>query len=192
MPTVIQRAIIKGTLLDAVNLRMMFSGEVIGDDVSDTSAIWTEYLDGIFTADALGAFAASMIFNTYELQQLDTGHWITRDEVSYPKVGLSAGEAAPNHTAAVLIGKSLGIRKIGRKFLSGVVTSHIDGNAVDSTVMGNLAAMLLAYISPVLAVDELDLYPGIVAGTGTFYRFLGGFVSAFLGTMRRRKPGVGF
>lgn len=191
MPTPrVERAILKGTLLDAVQMRMMFTAQ-LSDSIDILNApAWDVYVPAIFE-DILTAFEPEWITYSIELQYRDGSQWVTYDEHELELAGASAGTGAPNHTAAVLIAKALGVRKMGRKFLSGIVTSHIAGNALDATLLVSFAGALLAYISPQTGVGMSDLTPGILDKTGTFRPFVGGFVSAFLGTMRRRKPGVG-
>ena len=155
------------------------------------SPAWDSYLDSIFTSSLLSYLVTQFIWNTVELQYYSAGHWITYDEHAFSKQGTQSSGKVPNHTAVVLIGKALGLRKMGRKFISGLNEAYVEGNTVTSTFLADLATVLLAYITPVTGVGTADLTPGIVDKAGVFHPYVGGFVSAYLGTMRRRKPGIG-
>lgn len=186
----IERAIMKGTVLDLVQTRTMFTALLAdGVDVTDAPA-WPVYVHGIFTP-ILTAISSAWTTSTLELQYRSGSSWVTYDEVAFTLGASNSGDVSPNYVAVVLIGKALGLRKMGRKFFTGIPKSLLSGNALGGAFLAGFASSLLAYISPQTGVGMSDLTPGIVDVAGTFHPFVGGFVSSFLGTMRRRKPGLG-
>ncbi len=186
----IERAILTGQILNAVEIKNMFVAEVteVGGDTSPI--MWGVYIDQ-FLNELEDLTGADVTFSGFEIQQLISGEW---NSTGLFPVTFSTGSNSPNipnQMAVVLIGKALGIRKIGRKFLAGVSFGAIAGNALVGGAIATAANLLVLYISPVNGIGGGVLQPGIVTKAGAFHAFVGGIVSSFLGTMRRRKPGVG-
>lgn len=191
MTTVIGRGVLKGTLLGTVQTRSMFTYEIASyTDVADENTLVDGYLHSIFD-DLVPAICNAWQTTTVEVQRWTSPSWYTLDEHAINVSGTNSGAPAPNFLSPVFIAKSLGVRKIGRKFIPGVVLSNISQNTLITSVMTQLGTAFLAYITPYTETGLPTLTPGILDKTGTFYAFLGGFVSSLLGTMRRRKPGLG-
>lgn len=186
----VQRAVVKGLLGEAVQTRSMFTATVVvipGDEVED---YWGAYLDSIyanvvlFTGDWWSAYEV-------EVSSFSGGSWVPFDSFAVTYAGGVSGDVLPNASAAVLLGKASGLRHVGRKFLSAISEAKSDGNTLLAGAMVDAAAALLAYVTPLTTILGTELTPGILDKAGTFHPFVSGVVSSILGSMRRRKPGVG-
>lgn len=187
----IQRAILKGYLAQAVNLRMMFTCDVVEVGGDTSQILWDAYMSSLFdTLD--GMVHTSVSFYQYELQEWTSPSWVPFDLIDVTEAGTGTGDVLPNQSAIVLIGKALGLRHIGRKFLSGIPEAAQDAGAIAGLYIAGAAALLLAYVTPFTGIGGGTITPGIKDKNNIFRPFVGGVVSSFLGTMRRRKPGVGF
>lgn len=186
----IERAIVKATLFSIVQARNMFTCEVVesGGDTSDL--LWQAYLDSVYSSTFLSNIHPGFVAYEAEIQRYGT-EWETVSSLTEDWTGTASGDPLPNAVAYVLIGKALGVRKMGRKFFGVVPEMANAGNAVMSGIMAVLADVLLAYITPFTGIGGGTITPGIVDSAGTFHRFVGGSVSSLLGSMRRRKPGLG-
>ncbi len=186
----IEKAVVHGLVTNAVQVRNMFTCEVI-EQGGDTSAIlWEAYLTSVY--DPIQNLAGSYLdFTEYEVFRLTGGEWVLIDTQPLdfePGVGTSM---LMNAGAWVLIGKALGIRKMGRKFFSGLPTTMVANNTLTVTGLVYAAQALAGYLTPFTGLGGGTITPGVWGKDAAFHPFVGGVVSAFLGTMRRRKPGVG-
>jgi hypothetical protein len=129
--------------------------------------------------------------SSYELQTYSAGSWVPYDELTYVTGGTATDDRWPNAVAIVLIAKAAGLRHVGRKFFSPVTEVLATANSLVGTAMISAASGLLAYITPFEGIGGGTITPGVVDKTGTFHPFVGGFVSSLLGSIRRRKPGIG-
>ena len=190
MTVILTKAVLKGHLFGLVETRNIFTAEVIlgnGDTLDD---IWKGYLDEIITA-IRSWLSTAWTNDTLETFIWDINHWQPQEETVYNWVGLGSGDALANLVASVFIGKTLHLRTVGRKFFSGLIESGVAGNSLTGNAVAAFAAACAAYISVWTSSNNGTVTPGVVAKNGTFYRFTSGFVSSLLGTMRRRKPGLG-
>lgn len=108
--------------------------------------------------------------------------------------GRTLAEAAmlPLQVAAVVTASTTVLRSRGRKFLT-VVAEDQQGLGVitNATLLGDLAAWAALWITSI-ATENGRFYPGIlIKGGPAFAGFTEVAVRTLLGTMRRRKPGVG-
>lgn len=186
----IQRAVVKGTLFSTVQVRNMFTCDVVESGGDTFELLWTTYLESIYS-EVIGLAVDQLVYYSYELQNYSAGQWVPFDEVDFDWVGENNLAALPNAVAVVLLGKASGLRHVGRKFFSGITENQSDGNALFTTSLAVAASALLAYITPFTGIGGGTITPGIVDGSGTFHPFVGGVVSTLLGSMRRRKPGLG-
>jgi hypothetical protein len=143
-------------------------------------------------SDVSAVLHTSVLFYQYELQYYAAGQWVPYDLIAINNSGAGTGDALPNQSAVVLIGKAFGIHGIGRKFLSGIPESAQAAGALVAPYIAGFATVLLDYITPFTGIGGGTITPGVLDKHGTFRPFVGGFVSSLLGSMRRRKPGVGF
>lgn len=189
MPTT-ERAVLKGTIASAVEIRNIFTAEVteVGADTSEL--LWDVYMTAMID-DLADLVHSSVHWYAYDVFQLNAGQWELIDEVTVDVDGANGGEALLNAAAIVLIGKATGIRHMGRKFISGLSEANVVANGFAVGFAASLATALVSYISPVTGIGGGTLVPGTVDSNGGFWPFVGGVVSSILGTMRRRKPGNG-
>jgi hypothetical protein len=168
----------------------MFTCNVVPSG-SDTSAVlWDAYLDSIYTS-VIEACTTNVVFYSYEVQQPVGLQWETIDEVAFNYTGVNTGEALPNAVALVLLGKATGIKHVGRKFFSGISEAFAWNNTIATGVVARAAMILAAYITPFTGLSGGVITPGVRDNAGVFHAFVGGMVSSLLGSMRRRKPGLG-
>lgn len=186
----IERAILKGTALDLVQTRTMFTARLSNDTAEMNGPAWETYIESVFTP-VLAIICNVWSTSTVELQYLESGHYITYEERVLSITGSNTGEPSPNYVAVVLIAKAIGLHALGRKYFTGIPKAIVDGNALLSTHLVGFGNALAAYITPMTGVGMSDVEPGIVDKNFVFHPFVGGQISAFLGTMRRRKPGLG-
>jgi hypothetical protein len=186
----IERAVLKGTLGDVVQIRNIFTAEIteVGADTSEL--LWDVYIDALM-GEVVNLLAPITHFSGYDVYQLQAGQWVLLDEVTLNVTGAGSSEPLLNQAAVVLIGKAAGVRHMGRKFFGALNEYDVVGNSLITTAAAGFAALLLAYISPVTGIGGGTLQPGTVDVNGGFWPFVGGTVSSLLGTMRRRKPGNG-
>jgi hypothetical protein len=135
--------------------------------------------------------SVNVVFTSYELQALSGSQWLTFAEPAVTWAGTLTGKQAPNQVALVLIGKAVGLFHLGRKFFSGISENTLEGNVLDPANMAKAVSTLAAYITPFTGIGGGTITPGVLDKDLVFHPFVGGFVSSFLGTMRRRRPGYG-
>lgn len=186
----IERAVVSGYLAGVVATRNMLTCDVVPSGGDTQQLLWDVYLQDIYNT-IYSILAPLATVDSYELQSYSGGQWIPYDLVAFPKTGGATGDNLPNAVAAVLLGKASGLRHMGRKFFSGVAESYTLGNTLTTAGMAVAASALLAYITPFTGIGGGTIEPGTVNSAGVFSPFVGGLVSSLLGSMRRRKPGVG-
>lgn len=186
----IERAIMYGKIAGLVETRNMFHAEITpiaGDDIHD---LWYAYLEPIYS-HLQNLTAPAWTTYQYELQTRIGDEYVTYYTGAFSLSGTAQGDLIPNIVSMVLLGVAPGIRKVGRKFFSGLAESAVNGNSLAVSAATDAAAMLLAYITPATSILGSQLVPGIVNSVGTFSAFTSGAVSSLLGSMKRRKPGRG-
>jgi hypothetical protein len=186
----IQRAILEGSIADLVQVRNMFTCEVI-ESGGDTSAIlWEAYMSSILDTVTV-LVSTSVHFYEYIVETYTAGDWIPSDAVALDEDGVAEAEPLPYQSALVLIGKAAGLRGIGRKFISGIGEDYGSAGVMIASYLIDAALVLAAYVTPFEGLGGGTITPGILDKSGSFRPFVSGWVSSLLGTMRRRKPGVG-
>jgi hypothetical protein len=185
-----QRAIVKATAFGTVQIRNMYTAEVVETGGDTAEMLWHIYLDAIYTT-ILSQLSTGFVTYAVELQERVGAAWVPTLEYPEAWTGTGIGDPLPNAVAMVLIGKGAGLRHVGRKFFGPIAETTNIGNTIAAGVMVILSEALLNYVSPVTGIGGGSLTPGVLSKTGTFYPFVGGIVSSLLGSMRRRKPGIG-
>lgn len=186
----IQRAVVKGTIASVVQTRSMFTCEVVESGGDTYDILWDAYLQDLYShIDNLISTVCAV--TDYELQNYSAGHWVPFLVVDFPKAGTISGEQIANAVALVLIGKAAGLRHMGRKFISALAESGVSGNTIISALLPEAVLALTSYVTPFTGIGGGTLTPGVVDKVGTFHAFVGGVVSSILGSIRRRKPGLG-
>lgn len=185
-----QRAVVSGSIGGLVQTRSMFTADVVESGGDTAAVLWTAYLDSIYVA-FIDTFHVSYSTQSYEIQSYSGGHWIPTDVVPFVHQGTAAADALANIMSVVLVGKGAGLRKVGRKFLGVIGEVCVSGNSLVGNYVTYAAAALAAYLTAFTGIGGGTITPGIVDKLGNFVPFVGGFVSSLLGSMRRRKPGLG-
>lgn len=186
----VQRAVLKGMIAGAVQTRTIFTADVTvvpGDLYED---YWDPYIDQMMD-QVTGILADIWVAYEVEIQTPSGTNWVPVATWAKTNHGAVSGDAHPNAVAAVLLGKATGARHVGRKFFSGVAESMTTANALTAGAALYMADALLYYVSPLVTIVGSVLQPGVVDKNMTFHPFVGGLVSSLLGSMRRRKPGLG-
>lgn len=186
----IMRAVVKGNLAAIVQYRNMFTADVVPSGGDTAEILWTAYLSSIY--DEIKQIMANIVnIDGYDLYAPLGSQWELVQEVSWVTGGTISTDYQPFAVAAVLIGKAAGVRKMGRKFFGGIAESMTSGNYLTTAAMSQAALACLAYVTPFTGLGGGTITPGIRTQAGVFHPFVGGVVSSVLGSMRRRKPGVG-
>jgi len=186
----IVRAVVKGTLFGQVQTRNMFVGNYAMSEGDTLNDLCQGYCGTIYSA-IRGILGGQFTTHTLETQTYAQGHWFTFDEASFVWAGSGSGEQLLNQAAVVLVAKISGSYAHGRKFFSGISENAAEGNSLSSIAFAVAAAALVAYVSPYTSEHGGYFNPGILLSNGTFRTFTSGFVATLLGSMRRRKPGLG-
>lgn len=186
----VERAVVKGLLFGTVEVRNVFTADIYPAGGDTNVVLWMQYLGAIYDAVT---YACNAGFATYEVELSFpvAGQWPIYDVEAFVKTGARTGEPLPNVVSIVLLGVAAGVRHVGRKFFGGLDEASTIGNVIASGEVAHIATALLAYITPATGLGAGLLQPGVVDKTGTFHPFIGGIVSSLLGSMRRRKPGIG-
>lgn len=188
--TGVLRAILKGRLAGTVATRNMFTGQIqlAGTD-TDMDVLYA-YLQEIF--DDLDPFLSTVwTAESVDIQHYVDGEWFTMSTHLADFAGTASGDYLPNLVAGVLIGKVPGWRALGRKFISGIAESSTTANALTATALAAFTLACVHYVAPFYTTEGSLFGPGVVDKNGSFHAFSSGLVSSLLGSMRRRKPGLG-
>jgi hypothetical protein len=172
----------------------MFVADVLCADTEGYPQVFNPYLDSV-TEPIKPFLGSAWTTETVELQSFvnDAGHiiWNPMQEYTNGSSGTGSGEVIANLVAGVFVARSTLFRARGRKFWSGLTESAVVGNSLTSTAMIAFLAGLTAYITQYTTEAGSTLTPGVIGKDGNFHQFTSGFVSSLLGSMRRRKPGLG-
>lgn len=190
MPSVVAKAVLKGRLLGEVQTRNIFYGQadVVLPDTQTMLAIL--YISEVLTP------IRSYISTLWTAEGVDVYNWVAGEWAfigtqSWSWNGSSSADILPYQVAAVLLGKTLAKRKLGRKFIAGFTEGASTGASFTGAVLTALGTSALAYVTAYTSSAGSVWAPGIQTKGGTWYSFTGGAVSSLVGSMRRRKPGLG-
>ena len=186
----IERAIRKFTLFSAVQGRSMYTAMVNVSEGDTSRSLWEGYLSGI-EASLQPWLSSGCVFTTVERQTRIGDSWYTQEEWPSSFAGAQTGDAVANLLAIVFIGVASSFHGHGRKFISGLAEATVSGNVIAAGAVADMATALAHYIGVYTSVHSGTLTPGVLDKAGGFHSFSSGFVSSLLGTMRRRKPGIG-
>jgi len=178
-----------GTIASTVQIRGMYTCQVTPSGGDTSAVLWDAYMTSIL--DALEFLSTLVHWYEYDVQEYSGGSWVLQDVVSVNTDGTGGGDILPYQNAITFVAKAYGLRKIGRKFLPGVTESMQVAGVIGAGYAATLAAFLLAYVTPFTGIGGGVITPGIVDSSGSFHPFLNGVVSSVIGSMRRRKPGIG-
>lgn len=185
-----ERLILKGTIANLVEIRNMFTCSVVPSGGDTSAVLWAGYWSSL-EVQYEGISHFGVHFYEYEVQAFIGGSWVPQDVVALNLDGVQTGDVLPFQNAIVFIAKAAGLRAVGRKFLAGIPEANTNSGVLAGSMISAAANFLAAYITPFTGIGGGTITPGILDKTGTFRPFVGGFVSSLLGSMRRRKPGLG-
>ena len=186
----VERVVLKGLLGGVVATRTIFTGDVAIVSPDTAAIVWGDYITGIL-APIRPYMTGVMVWSSFDRYlQLGT-QWEFVESVVYNNNGSGSGDTLANLVAAPMIASAGGIRKIGRKFWSGLSEASVSGNSLVSGALAAFATGCAAWISLYTSTHGSTISPGIVDKLHVFRPFVSGVVSSLLGTMRRRKPGLG-
>lgn len=188
--TGITRTILKGILGGSVQTRSMFTGDVVLLSTDHDFDVITGYLNTIF-APVTTYISNVWVPTSVEIQHYVDGEYITMEDTPYTYTFEGSGDWMPFLVSVVFVAKAIGKRLIGRKFLPGVTEAAASTNGLVSGAVAAFAAACACYIGTYTTPLGSTYTPGIVDKTGAFHTFSSGILSTLLGTMRRRKPGIG-
>jgi hypothetical protein len=186
----IDKCVVSGLLMNLVNTRTIFHAQTAASTEANNENLWDAYLSNFYT-EVRPLLAGTFQTVSYELFHQVQNGWVPYYTWSIDFSGTASGDQLPNQNAAVLISKINGRGAVGKKFMSGLAESMVTGNSLTSAALIVAAEALVAYILPFPGIGEDLLTPGIVDKGGVFRAFVGGVVSSFIGSQRRRKPGNG-
>lgn len=186
----IQRAVVKGSIASLVQIRHVFTADLVEGGSDTYLSMWQIYLNILFT-EVCQMLSGQVVYTDFETYIPVAGQWVLLNQSVMAASGAEGGDYLPNAVAAVLLGVAAGSRHVGRKFFSGIAETFTANNVLTGAAVGFAAQSLIDYITPYNGIFGGTMTPGTVDKTGTFHPFVGGIVSSLLGSMRRRKPGVG-
>lgn len=191
MPQIlVKRAILKGHLFGTVQTRNMFTAQVALNEGDTDIDIWSGYIGPMMTA--IRPYMGSVwTIEQMEIQVRESGIWYTTTEQPYDWNGTASGDQIANTVAAVFVGVVSLYHAHGRKFWSGLAETAVNGNTLTSPAVAAFASAAAMYVSTYTSSNGGYVQPGIIGKDNLFHAFVSGFVSSLLGTMRRRKPGLG-
>lgn len=184
------KVVVKGSLLGQ-NIRNIYTFEwtdPLGANVIETDI--TGYLDDIYTP-LLGNLVNDLTFSDYDVYKWVSPNWSYLGSIPWSQVGTDTQDPLPNQMAAVILGKVLGRRGFGRKFFAGISEGAQSGGTLIGSLVTTLVGVATAYITP-HGGGAIWLTPGVIDSAHNFHAFTSGVVDVLLGSMRRRKIGVGF
>lgn len=190
MAFVIERAVVKGLVGSIIETRNIFTCEIDYDALDDREGVWLWYINGVFDP-VTDMFSSLFTITEVEIFTWNISEWQTVDSFSYTFTGNGGGDSYNSMIAAVMIGKALGLRRLGRKFLGPLAEAAISGNTLVSGAVAMMASALIAYVSSFVTTNGSVVVPGIMDKGNVFRPFIGGVVSPLLGTCRRRKQAQG-
>jgi len=105
--------------------------------------------------------------------------------------GIDETSILPPQMAAVILGLTSNIKTRGRKALAGICVDGILNGEPTAALLVALTIGVAGYITRLPGATG-DVIPGTWSRkTNVFHPFISGIADVLLGTMRRRKPGVG-
>ncbi len=185
------KAVLKGNLAGAAQTRNVFyfDGTTEGDQYIPADI--ELYIDTLW---APVQQLISLIWECYEIEVFKwvPTHWEHFAVIPYTAAsGVAVDDAFPNQMAAVILGITSALKTRGRKAIAGFVDTSAVAGLLTGGALIQLALAMSIYVSH-LHGSTGDLVPGTwTRATNTFHPFIGGVADAILGTMRRRKPGIG-
>lgn len=186
----VQRGVAKGSIGTIVQIRNVFTCDMVESIANDYTQLWTYYLTDVLDP-ICQCLAGVILYTDFEFYVPSGDDWILTGAGPLASGGQEGGDYLPNAVAIVLEGIAAGSRHIGRKFFSGVAEGFTSGNVLTGAAVGYAATALYHYVTPYSPFGGGSYTPGTYDKNHVFHPFVSGIVASLLGSQRRRKPGVG-
>lgn len=191
------KAVMKARLLAAIEVRNVYYAETTSDYTGPNQDIVDDLKDWMV---ALWAPLAADFTNQFHAYEVEVYQWVSLGGVGWQPIGASSlnltgtssGDPLPPQVAAVAIAKTAIKRTFARKFLAGFVENTQAAGTLAAGVVTELAAYTVIWLVPFTGEATTKVFtPGLWTKNHVFEPFVSVLASAILGTMRRRKVGVG-
>ena len=188
----VYQVVLRGRLFGTVETRNVFyvrtgdaypAQQVMIDMGAWLTAMWTPML--------------GLLSNLWHSYQVDlskrvqgTPGWVPVLQFALGIQGASSGDMLPSQMAAVWVAKTLVRKTFSRKFIAGVTEAQSNSTQLITSAISDLADAMSVWIAGYEA-QSVSYESGLWAKNNTFVPLFQGTVDAIMGTMRRRKQGVG-
>lgn len=185
--------VVKGkvaSLYDIVNVFHFVKG--VDTEDSELEDLCADWIDGMWTPIAPYLSAAYSI-HSFGLRKYVDGVWGLESVHSISIAGSDSSEMLPLQNAAVALTRT-GIKRVfGRKFIGPLTITSISSTELASAALIAMASFTAKWIAGQDGIGAgHNIRPRIYRkDTGQFEALLGGAVDVLVGSMRRRKVGVG-
>lgn len=185
------KVVLKGLMLTQVQTRNVF----YFDTTTEGPQYWeddiTTYL-GALWAEVVNYVSPLWAGYAYEVYTWVAPSWTPTFVHNISLVGVDViGEILPTQMAAVALALTTHLKTRGRKAIAGFCTDALVDGVLISGAISSLIGFAAAYVTRITGSTG-DLVPGTWSRkTSTFYPFISGIANTVMGTMRRRKIGVG-
>lgn len=185
------KVVLKGLMLAQVQTRNVFYFDTTTEGPQYWEADITDYLNVLWSA-VLPYISPLWAGYGYDVYTWVAPSWVPTFTENIPLVGADViGELLPTQMAGVVLALTNHLKTRGRKAIAGFCTDALLDGVLVSGAISALILYAAAYITRVTGSTG-DLVPGTWSRkTNTFYPFISGIAATILGTMRRRKIGVG-
>jgi hypothetical protein len=191
----VYKTVVTGKIFSGVTTKNVFyhfasSPDNDGQSVADL----TDFASELFTAlkPALSDFWNTTNVEVYRWDTVATPQWWQRIGGNDLIVqGENTVDALPTQMAYVIVAHTLGKRSFARKFFAGPHDDCVVENRVVAGTLAVLANTAFLWISNYVGATSVLYQPGLWRKTNEFAGFIDFVVDDLLGTMRRRKAGVG-
>jgi hypothetical protein len=188
------KVVAKARLFSTIEVRNVFYCDVDLVSAPEKTDVLSDLGDWVHSVyQGLYTFTVSA-FSLYEADVYiwNTSEWIPYGSVPLTFTGFESGDGLPSQMAAVAIGRTIVKRVFARKFFAGISESaNLNGSLVSGAVIA-LGTALAAWITPFTGdATGLTFTPGTWTQANASASFITGIADAIMGTMRRRKLGVG-
>jgi hypothetical protein len=105
--------------------------------------------------------------------------------------GESISDMLPHACAPVITAKTMAPKSRGRKFIAGVTENNVDDSIPTGDLLTDLLGAAVVWLTDISLGTSFDLEPCITCIDGVMRLLVSTVISTVVGSMRRRKPGVG-
>jgi hypothetical protein len=185
------KVVLKGLMLTQVQTRNVFYFDTTTEQPQYWESDITDYLLALW-AEVTMYISPLWAGYAYEVYEWVTPSWEPRFVENITLAGTdTTGELLPTQMAAVALALTTHLKTRGRKAIAGFCTDALVDGVLVSGAISALIGFAAAYVTRVTGSTG-DLVPGTWSRkTNTFHPFISGIADTIMGTMRRRKIGVG-